>query len=304
MKTNIIKIISILTIIGFSVFIFNTYYKKTYQEQKLEWGVLDQNGTFADNKNISINHTFAVWSKEEGTKSISTAMSELKSTLSRDLLLTLEPWPQFNETGVEMFYGVTNGRYDKIIVETCSRLQAEATNKKVYLRFGHEMDLANSSRYPWATNNAAQFINAYKYFVSKCRQSAPDIKHVWSPAGKENAPDFYPGSEWVDYTSISFFGYPQFETLKDSKKYNFMDLFYPKYQRVKQFNKPIFISEVAVAGDSGYKFEWMKAAKQNAQDKANFPLLKAFVYFNAKDNIKWDEKLEPPDFTIPPYYYP
>ncbi len=306
MKNIILKITLVLAIIIFAFFSYNFYHNKAIAfKQELQWGILDKEGTFDDNTKISINHIFSVWNKDN-TDELAKSLNKLPTKVNRDLTITLEPWPQFKESGKEMFIGIINKRYDDIIVNTCKYLQENTLQNKVYLRFAHEVDLYENSRYPWAQDDPENYKAAFRHFVSKCRQHSSNekIKYVWSPAGKDNADKFYPGDEWVDYTSISFFGYPAYERLKIGRELNFVDLFYPKYQLMKKYNKPIFISEVGVAGTNTYKLKWLTQGKETVNNREQFPLVKAFIYFHAKDNIQWDKSLESPDFRIQPFIYP
>ncbi len=72
----------------------------------------------------------------------------------------------------------------------------------ILIRFGHEMDLGGN--YPWAGQAPDEYVAAYRHFVDLFRSNdVNNVLWVWSPAGTLEAPDYYPGDDYVDYAGLT-----------------------------------------------------------------------------------------------------
>jgi beta-mannanase len=142
------------------------------------------------------------------------------------------------------------------------------------------MENANG-RYPWATNNPALYQEAYRRFVTVSRLFASNICYVWSPVGDKGSDRHWPGEAYVDYVGLSVFEFPAYDqAYYHQATRTFHDQMSEKYARVAKFQKPIIICECGVTGSKDYQISWLSGA---LRDIGNYPLLKALIYFNAKD---------------------
>ncbi len=164
-----------------------------------------------------------------------------------------------------------------------------------YIRWGHEMDLL-PTRYPWVQEDPQIYIDSYRYFYTTCKKSAPQAQFVWSPAGQEGLKRFYPGENFVDIVGLSVFGFPQWEVANGLNQLSFREVFQPKYDRIRQFNKPVMIAELGVTGSTDYKEKWLTHMRDDIE---SFRLVRFVVLFNAKDlSATWGDKVPVPDWRI------
>jgi cellulose synthase (UDP-forming) len=154
-----------------------------------------------------------------------------------------------------------------------------------------------TGRYPWASKNAALYREAYRHFVTASRLSAGNIGYVWSPVGDKGLERYWPGEQYVDYVGLSVFEFPAFDqAYYHQATRSFHDQMTEKYARVAKYQMPIVISECGVTGSKEYQLSWLSGA---LQDLGNYPLLKALIYFNAKDTPgAWGKEYATPDWRI------
>ncbi|MEK9201030.1 MAG: glycosyl hydrolase [Patescibacteria group bacterium] len=250
----------------------------------VNFGVYDPQSEFSSSSRVAFDHYFFDW-----RESVDLA-STLKS--GRWPLVTIEPWVE-DEKRHTLLSDIASGTYDSRISDTCRGLGSY--NHPIFVRFSHEMERV-TGRYPWAVEDTAQFIQAYRHFVTLCRQDLPESYYVWSPAGEENSESYWPGHEYVDYVGLSIYHLPEYEKKTYGRTQSFLDLFTPKYNRVKQFDKPIILAEFGVIGEKSYQIGWLHQA---LTDLTAYPDVKTLVYFNAKDTPGvWGKDLATPDWHI------
>jgi beta-mannanase len=150
-------------------------------------------------------------------------------------------------------------------------------NRQVVLvRWGHEMEL--SGLYPWAANRPDLYRAAFRRVVAIFREEgATNARFVWSPAGNEDAPAYYPGSDVVDYVGVTVLEDAEWDRADGLPPQSFTDLLGPRYSRMDQFGKPILVAELGVSGTPEGQAAWLADA---GQQLTRFPLLRALVYFN------------------------
>ncbi len=108
-------------------------------------------------------------------------------------LITIEPRGETD--GTKLLTDIKNGDYDDTLDKLARIINASKT--PVYVRFAHEMELANL--YPWGDKDPKLFITAYKYAMDRLEKNSHEsIYSVWSPAGNFGAEAYYPGDEYVD----------------------------------------------------------------------------------------------------------
>lgn len=262
--------------------------------QTFSFGVYDPSLDCLQEYQMTYRHLFLSWSSYEP----GVLRQKLQAIGSRGQrpLLTLEPWPDRSVTSrpSNLLTDIASGKYDKRIKQLA--LEIAAFRAPLLLSWGQEMENANG-RYPWATSNPALYQEAYRHFVSVSRLSASNISYVWSPVGDKGLERYWPGETYVDYVGVSVFEFPAYDqAYYHQATRSFRDQMSEKYARVAKFQKPIIISECGVTGSKDYQISWLSGA---LRDLGNYPLLKALIYFNAKDTPgAWGKDFEAPDWRI------
>ncbi len=186
-------------------------------------------------------------------------------------LITIEP--RGVDDGQALLRDIANGVYDNRLAEIASVI--ESSNQPVYIRFAHEMELANL--YPWAGQSPELYNPAYKHVVDYIRShGGTQSRWVWSPAGNAGASDYYPGDTYVDVigTTVLYdkYWYPY-------EKPNF-DFMIEQRKRLLTIGKPVWIAEYgAGAADPVYQNTLITEALSSYQLHG----FSALVYLNAAD---------------------
>jgi len=184
---------------------------------------------------------------------------------------------------------IINGMHDAYIQQWAT--DAKAWGYPLFLRFDWEM---NGNWYPWSElangNSAGQFVTAWRHvhdiFTSV---GANNVTWVWCPNINSSAmipmAEVYPGDAYVDWTGLD--GYNKYSTwLSFNTVFTGSGItwLYDSYQELLALapSKPIMIAETASleAGDGGAKKAAWITDTLTTQIPANFPAIKAFVWFN------------------------
>jgi beta-mannanase len=181
--------------------------------------------------------------------------------------------------------------YDSNIAWLCSDVRDYGG--QVLIRWGHEMENI-TGRYPWASQDGSAYIDAYRYFVSKCRSIAPKASYIWSPAGNKNLAQYWPGQQFVDYIGITVFDYAEWEQRFYGYNRSFSDNWGERYSLVRDYGVPVIITEFGATGPD--RAEWVAGA---LKDAANEPDIKSVVFFNAQDPVSWGQ-MPAPDWRVNP----
>jgi endoglucanase len=265
------------------------------------YGVVDPEKSFDDVTNVSIEHSFLAW-KRDDSKDLNKEL-DLAIAKHREPLVTIEPW-SFTQKGDTLFKDITSGDYKSTIESMC--LVADSKNTPIIFRWGHEMDYAGSSRYPWANKDYGGFINAFRYWVSTCRGVLMNkkISFMWSPGGKEGLDKYYPGDEYVDMIGLSLYGYPEYEKKTIGHTQSFNEVMDQKYGFVEKYNKPIYLAEMGVAGTTDYKKQWIDGMFKSIKTDQRYPLLYGLIYFQYGDANPWVPGIVAPNFRIDTTLFP
>ena len=258
-------------------------------------GMHDPDDTFIEEKSITMTADYFSWNKD-----LNIITGELQKAIQeqRSFLVTIEPWPEpigFRyESNDDLLKAIITGRYDQTIHNICKILSTSQV--PVYIRWGHEMELENS-RYPWSHGTAELYIEAYRHFVNSCRTNGSLFNFVWSPAGEVGLENYWPGEKYVDVIGLSIYSFDQYDEKHIGHKRSFKEVFMPRYDRVKNYGKPVLIAEMGVTGSDDYKLEWMGWMMN---DLKNYKRLIGFVYLNTIDpQAIWEEGLDNPDWRLP-----
>lgn len=262
----------------------------SFFQPDMNWGIYDPGGAYNGNQSFQTEAAYYDWNINPGDFEY-----DIKHIYSsqRLPLITLEPWPKPEDIqNFDYLKQIPAGEYDELIVNLCKVIGD--IPGEVQVRWGHEMELTNS-RYFWSNKNPDDYISAYRYFVEKCREHK-NIKFVWSPAGDNGLEKYWPGDDYVDYIGISLYSYADWEISNHGYQRSFTQILDEKYDRIREYNKPIIIAEGGVTGNDQYKLDWLKKAEESFK---RYRLLKTFVYFNSKDvEGVWGQDYQTPDWTI------
>lgn len=259
-------------------------------------GVYDPHDAVADSGALEIEHVFVYWQQPDR------AMLKRKIAAAerqgRALMISVEPYTHaadWRAGGDRLFADIGKGRFDREISDICRR--AADFDGPVYMRWGHEMEDVDG-RYPWARNDTEGYKKAYRYFVTKCRELAPDARYVWSPKGHRNLAGYYPGDDVVDAVGIPVWGLQKMDMDYWGRERRFGEALKEKYQRVSGFGKPVMIAELGVSGAADYRRAWYQEILDQQTYRRAFPLLTAVVFFNDKEPYKWPLGYGSPDWRL------
>lgn len=252
------------------------------------YGSYDPQNKLLDNSNLQITHLFVDWNNADWNQ----INQQIKQdSVKRLVLLTVEPWENnCSLNKCELSQDIQNGRFDSTIDGMCSL--GQSPDLPVLIRWGHEMD--NIGRYPWSGMDPKEYISVYQYVVNRCKKNPNNIRWVWSPAGNENATQYWPGKDYANYIGLSIFHYPEYEMKHWNSTYSLRELFEPKYNRLKNLGRPIIIAELGVSGSLYDQHNWLKKAQE---EMGRFLLLRGVVYFNDSEKNSWDPSLPLPNWT-------
>jgi len=201
------------------------------------------------------------------------------------LFVTWEPWNAGAKQAID-YDGVLSGEYEKYITEFA--MQIKGIGEKVFIRFAHE---ANGNWYPWSVAKIGKekYVAIHKYIRSifdkvGVRNAEWVFSINWEDVPKENSfMHCYPGDEYVDFMGID--GYNWGNTQPWSRWMGFREIFTKRYnQLVRNYKKPIIISEFSSASRGGDKATWIKEAMGEIRKMKH---VKAFILFNVDKETDW-----------------
>ena len=267
----------------------------SHTSQLTTLGILDSFNRYNGDTTFEYQHEFIAWSSNvNGSLNDSLARTNASG---KQLMLTMEPWPDAGDSGDTMLAKTASGVYDSRVQQYCSIIGAQYSTP--ILRWGHEMETVGS-RYPWAVTDNVHYISAFQRMSTICKQASPNIQIMWSPAGKPGSNAYYPGNQYVNLIGLSVFGYPEYEIANWGRVFSIDDTFYGRYHEVSRFGKPIVIAELSVGGNTEYQKNWLDTAMQRFTDRVSYPLMRGFVYFDAGGVDPWQEGIAAPHFWVDP----
>jgi mannan endo-1,4-beta-mannosidase len=223
--------------------------------------------------------------------------AEIEALLRRGIIpmITWEPWnpPAVTQPAYQL-KDVIDGRYDSYIRSWARG--AKSVNGPIMLRPFHEM---NGYWYPWSGtvngNSPAEFKKAWIHVHDIFREEGvTNVTWVWSINWK-SSPDvfanryhaYYPGDDYVDWTSISGFNWGKTRTRPQGD--SFTKLYSKPIAYLTKRKKPIIISEIAC--NTGVdKPAWIRDSYTRI--RTQYPQVKGIVYYdnpekNAKGTQRW-----------------
>ncbi|HEU5105578.1 MAG TPA: glycosyl hydrolase [Solirubrobacterales bacterium] len=195
----------------------------------------------------------------------------------------------YEEGGKELEKRVTLSMIAEGAVDSSLRKWAAAVAKygsPLFFRWDWEM---NGSWFDYgdeAIANPTSYKDAWKHFHDIAQEEgATNLTWVWCPnvtpnGGSNPITNYYPGSSYVDWTCLDGYNHGT-NPLGASGWISFSSLFSPAYAMLANNypSKPIMIGEFASTEEGGSKAAWIADALET-QVPANFPLIKAVVWFN------------------------
>jgi beta-mannanase len=259
-------------------------------------GVYDPQNLFRHSARPRIEHVFVYWQALD--KAMLSRKMQFAKSKARTLMVTVEPYTKaanWRDGGDRLFADILGGQFDTQIAAVCSAV-AEFPGD-YWIRWGHEME-DPTGRYPWARRDSGGYVAAYRYFVEACKKTAPRARFIWSPKGERRLAEYYPGDAYVDMIGVSVWGLETWDRAWYGGPRTFAEAFGEKYYRVEQFDKPVIIAELGVAGQEGYRHNWLADISEFSSSRGLFPLLAAIVYFNDKEPHHWPDGHGSPDWRV------
>lgn len=295
--------ILLLSVLILLMIILVTFYTTNigYASKPLTIGLYSKDDKDYDLSNFKSKHVFSVWGKEFDDNS-NNYFEIYNKNVDNEVpnILTLEPWPQYQENADKdlLLSNISNDKYHDQIRHLCTSIDTNLKSKLI-VRWGHEMELWETSRYPWASKNYQLYIRAYQKWVDTCKIYSKKILYMWSPASNNGQQQYYPGSQYVDYVGMSWYSYPAYEWYSYKKVNSFYEIMNDKYNRLKGYNKPIIAAEFGVAGDYNNKKYVIDILKNKQDLKLKYPNLVSIILFKDKTESWVPNVIESPDWVIP-----
>ena len=202
-------------------------------------------------------------------------------------IVTWEPWKAHAQEAIDLA-GLMRGEYDDYIREFAARMGS--FDGEILLRFAHEM---NGNWYPWSGSNigADKYKDMYRYVKDIFDETGiQNVKWVFS-INWEDVPrtaanemlNYYPGADYVDYVGLD--GYNWGTTREWSSWTSFDELFGGIYKKtLREFGKPVIISEFSSVSEGGDKTEWIQQAMRKLK---TWDKVQGFVLFDVDKEVDW-----------------
>ncbi len=206
-------------------------------------------------------------------------------------MITWEPWdpgedPNYLKEPAEQsdfrLKRIIDGEFDAYI-RSWARA-AKQVGGPIMIRPMHEM---NGDWYPWCGtvngNKPEEFTVAWRHMVDIFeKEGATNVTWVWS-INRESTPDvpknafdvYYPGDDYVDWTSISGFNWGTSRPI--TRWSSFTELYDAPLAYLRTIGKPIVLSEFGSVPDGGDKAAWLRDAYREIGLR---PEIDAVVYYD------------------------
>lgn len=262
------------------------------RSEKVKIGLYDPKALLLDEAEVQLEHIFLDFENLQN----GLFRDQLAQALQRQnqLILTFEPMKLPNDSsGPDVLKKILAGDFDAEF-QKFYRLIPDTT--EVYLRFAHEMEVP-VNRYPWQFQEPLLYIKAFRYFMNFPQTERRNIRKVWAPAGDRGSVDWWPGSDVVDYISMSVYGLPDKNITDFRKQDSFKEIYERKKRRLDLFGKAFLIAEFGVKGNNNYQKRWLLDAANVIE---NHKEIFGVSYFNQKDIPKAWGSIKPPDWSLSP----
>jgi cellulose synthase (UDP-forming) len=148
---------------------------------------------------------------------------------------------------------ISDHRYDSVLKVCASRLRA--FHEPVFVDFAPEAGNPFSPWYSPEKNAALYYRLAFRYLVTYFGNlGISNISWIYHPWKPSEALDFYPGSQYVDWTGITCLDNGKFSY--DGRTHSFEEIYGSFRDRISVFNKPVIITGLNSLEDP----RWMDTA--------------------------------------------
>ncbi len=247
-------------------------------------------------KDVSIVMWYQPWATNNRARFDGAACLEIMRR-GKVPMITWEPWDPGSDANLVKdatkqskyrLKAITSGRYDAYLRQWA--IDIRTLGGPVMLRPMHEM---NGNWYPWCGtvngNTPAEFVKAWRHIHDIFEEEgATNVTWVWSinhvsvPDTKENAyAAYYPGDEYVDWTSISGFNWGT--TSRYASWQPFMHWYEQPIKYLKRIKKPIIISEFGSVEKGGKKNVWITDAYKRIRA---LPKVRGVIYYDSIERSK------------------
>ena len=199
--------------------------------------------------------------------------------------IPLVNWEPFDASGnMISFDDLVSGMYDAEIDMRATG--AAALGKKFFLDFAAEMNGDEA----WSGHDPASYVIAWRHVHDRfVAAGATNVVWAWCPnvTDSDNTNNmtmaYYPGDAYVDWTGVD--GYNWGTSDPNFTWQSFQNVFQNIYPLLAKVGKPILIGEMASDEVGGSKSQWITDIVPTL--KADFPMIKAFVWFDIKKERSW-----------------
>jgi hypothetical protein len=209
-------------------------------------------------------------------------------------MVTLEPFPSKKRPpgGEQLLFDMRAGVYDSSIDQILSILKEY--KRPVLLRFAHEMDA--KGLYPWSYSDGRKYVALYDYvFQRALLLGAKNILWVWSPQGRDNADQYWPGRRHVDLVGVSIYASIAFSS--DKQLPSFESLLNQRLWIARRYSKPFIVAEVGVSANGYEQQQWLHKALASL---GQFSGLRGFFYFQEQQPAFMPLASGHEDWRLPP----
>lgn len=257
----IIAIFTIFTLIHLTKPFVNKNKQDEFYEKASEpvLGIYDRHEKMSSEKAVSLKHFTIRWNNVQEESPVE---KQLLNTLKekQNVLLTIEMWSGRGEAYSPhgILQGMVNGDYDKKVIKLCTDLSAVA-NSSIYLRWNPEMELP-VNKYQWQSQSYYLYTKAFRHFAELCKKFAPQAKIVWGPSGYAGSLEYWPGSDIVDFASITLNNLPPALSSKYPAERSIPVQIKRKLHRLRFIDKPVFILGSEKIKKDTFNNQWIDAA--------------------------------------------
>ena len=263
------------------------------EESGFTWGVykwgIDENWDHLTDLEDRLEYSFDIllyYSHFESKDSLERVKRVLTSAHEEGRTVELTLQTKFSEDG-NMVYDILNGEYD-VFIRDYGKLLAEL-KIPVLFRLCNEMNGDWCQYSAFHTSRDTEIFNEmYRYIYDIFMEEGAGAYTiwVWNP-NEKSFPDYkwnheynyYPGDEYVDVIGIT--GYNTGTYYEGEVWRSFDEIYEPIYERaLKNYSKPIMITEFGCADTGGDKEEWVKDMFESLKDYSG---IKAAVWWDGCD---------------------
>ena len=283
----------------------------SYAAAPVDLGVYNPTHAFDKVQGITYEDVWVSWTPNyvalaTKIKDDNSLLTQLKRVTAKNRIpiISIEPYPVWDRGDMEtapvkraaLLSDIVAGKYDYIIHIIAKKISLYGL--PAIIRFAPEMERRNEGKY-WSGKPSADYIAAYRHFVTIFREDCTDAFQMWSPIGCNGCEHYYPGDDVVDFVGFSVYEVPVCSTGWFGHPMSFSQWMDVKYPPLAKFNKPIIIPEMGICDKPENQASWVH---DGLAEIGHYPLVIAVVYYDYPDPVSWKKWGGPTKvkFTIDP----